>query len=101
MPAYIVSVRIQTKNPEALAEYAQLAPAAGSAAGRRMKRLATSSGRFQTLVGAAEGLSILEFETVQEAEDWFHSPEYQLALKQLLKGADYQMFLVEGTTETF
>lgn len=101
MPAYVISIRKQTKDRDALARYAQLAPAAGSAAGRRMKRLATSSGRLRVLKGNAEGLSILEFATFEQAEAWFDSGEYQVALKHLFAGADYEMFLVEGETEVF
>lgn len=101
MPAYIVSVRLRTKDRAALARYAQLAPAAGSAAGRKLKRLVTSSNRFRALNGDAEGLSILEFDTIAEAEAWFYSPEYQLALEQLLQGADYHIYLTEGSSEIF
>jgi uncharacterized protein (DUF1330 family) len=101
MPAYIVSIRHATKDVAALADYGRRALAAGSAAGRTFKRLATSAGAFKALHGAAEGLSILEFATKADAEDWFHSPEYQTAFHSLLEGADYSIFLVEGDTECF
>jgi uncharacterized protein (DUF1330 family) len=101
MPAYIVSIRHATKDHAALAEYGRRAPAAGSAAGRTFKRLATSAGMFRALRGSAEGLSILEFATTAAAEDWFDSPEYQAALQFLIKGADYSIFLIEGETEIF
>lgn len=100
MPGYVVSVRLSTRAPEELAEYARKSPA--SAAGRYMKRLATSTGRFRVLAGPqAEGMSILEFPTFEEAAAWFDSAEYQEALAHLLKGADYGMYLIEGETEAF
>jgi uncharacterized protein (DUF1330 family) len=100
--AYVVSIRLATKNLDELARYAQKAPASGAAAGRTMKRLATSSGRIRSLIGGApDGVSILEFATFEEAEAWFDSPEYQEAVRHLCQGADYQMFIVEGQTEIF
>ena len=102
MSAYVVSIRLATKNPDELSVYAQKAPASGAAAGRAMRRLATSSGRIRALLGGVpEGVSILEFATFEEAEAWFESPEYQEAVLHLTRGADYQMFIVEGQTEVF
>jgi uncharacterized protein (DUF1330 family) len=102
MPAYVVSIRRSTSDPAALALYAADAPRAGAAAGRRMKRLATSSGRLRVLAGdPVEGASILEFDTFDEAQAWFDSDEYQHAVRHLFAGAEYQMLVVEGETEVF
>lgn len=102
MPAYVISVRRATSDPAAMARYAAEAPRAGSAAGRTIKRLATSTGRLRVLAGGrVEGVSILEFPSFEEAEAWFDSDEYQDAVRHLFAGADYQMIIVEGQTEVF
>lgn len=101
MPAYVVSIRRTTRDQGELAEYARKAPG-GPTAPRPAKRLATSSGEFRSLLGTpAEGMSILQFENVAAAEAWFHSDHYQEALGHLLRGAEYEMYLVGGDTEVF
>lgn len=100
MPAYFVAIRSATRDPSEVETYQRKSPA--SAAGRRIKRLATSSNRLRSTAGAVpEGASILEFPTFEEAEAWYDSPEYQDAVQHLLKGADYQTFIVEGDVELF
>lgn len=101
MPAYIVSIKHLTRDSTELEEYARKA-VGGPEDPLPDRRLATSSGRFRSLLnGRAEGMSILEFPDFDAAQDWFHSPHYQDALQHLVRGADYEMFLVEGETELF
>jgi uncharacterized protein (DUF1330 family) len=38
---------------------------------------------------------VLEFETVQEAKDWYYSPQYQEALKHRLGTARSRAVIVE------
>lgn len=100
MPAYFVAVRSRIKDPAELKLYAEKSPA--SAAGRNIRRLATSTGRLRGTAGAIpDGASILEFPTFEDAEAWYDSPEYQEAVRHLFKGADYQTFIIEGDTELF
>jgi uncharacterized protein (DUF1330 family) len=100
MPAYFVAIRSAVKDPAELEIYQRKSPA--SAAGRHIKRLATSSNRLRSTAGAApDGVSILEFRSFEEAEDWYDSPEYQEAVRHLFRGADYQTFIVEGGVEMF
>ena len=104
MSAYVVSIRLATKNPDELSVYAQKAPASGAAAGRTMRATGNlvRAGSASLLGGMhPTGVSILEFATFEEAEAWFDSPEYQEAVRHLCQGADYQMFIVEGQTEVF
>ena len=55
-------------------------------------------GKHEVLEGAAmEGAVILEFPTVDAAETFCYSPGYQAALSHRLLGADYRVFIVEGT----
>ena len=100
MPAYFIAIRSRIKDPAELKLYAEKSPA--SAAGRSIKRLATSTGRLRGTAGAIpDGASILEFPSFEEAEAWYDSPEYQEAVAHLFQGADYQTFIIEGDTEFF
>jgi uncharacterized protein (DUF1330 family) len=99
MPAFVISIRKATTNPAELEIYAEQAPAATRVA---VKRLVTSSTTVTTLIGARiEGVSILEFRDISEARQWFDSPSYQDAVSHLIKGAEYDMFLVAGEPEIF
>lgn len=54
-------------------------------------------GRTEAIEGEApDGIVMLEFETAQEAKDWYHSPAYQAALLHRQKAADYRVMIVEG-----
>ncbi len=43
-----------------------------------------------------DGLLILEFPSHDDARAWYNSPEYQKAIEQRKKGADYRAILIEG-----
>jgi uncharacterized protein (DUF1330 family) len=95
MSAYVVLVRERTHDPAELQSYAQMAPAAR--AGRDLTALAFY-GDFEVLEGAPiEGAVLLRFPSMQAAREWYTSPAYQAALPHRLKGADYRVFLLEGT----
>ena len=95
MPAYFVAVRSRIKDPAELKIYAEKSPA--SAAGRSIKRLATSTNRIRSTAGAIpDGASILEFPTFEEAEAWYDSPAYRKVREHRYKGADYRAIIVEG-----
>ena len=94
MPAYFVAIRDKTKDPSALETYGK--EAAGASAGHKMIPRAVY-GRHVNLEGPpAEGLVILEFASVAEAEAWYHSPAYQKAMQHRVRGADYRVYIVEG-----
>ncbi|MBV8048750.1 MAG: DUF1330 domain-containing protein [Paludibacterium sp.] len=95
MSAYVVFTRELTRDAEEMAQYKQKAPAAR--AGRDVTPLAFY-GEFEVLEGAPiEGAVILRFPNMEAAREWYHSPEYQNALPHRLKGADYRVFLIQGT----
>lgn len=95
MPAYIVVLR---KGPitdqAAMAEY--------------QKRTKQMKGTYEliprVIYGATEGLEgempdgviMLEFPSMEKAREWYHSEEYQAAVKYRLASADYDAFIVEG-----
>jgi uncharacterized protein (DUF1330 family) len=54
-------------------------------------------GAIQALEGAApDGMVMLQFPTVEDAEAWYNSPGYQAAIPHRKKGADYRAFIVQG-----
>jgi uncharacterized protein (DUF1330 family) len=90
-----VIVDIDVTDPIGYDEYKQLAPAAVAAYGG--KYLARG-GRAETLEGAwvPKRPVILEFECMERAKQWLHSPEYRAA-KQLRHGtAKSNMVVIEG-----
>jgi uncharacterized protein (DUF1330 family) len=94
MPAYFVAIRDKTKDAAALETYGKAA--GGSMAGHKMTPRALY-GRQVNLEGSpAEGIVILEFPSVEEAEAWYHSPAYQAAVIHRHKGADYRVYIVDG-----
>ena len=55
-------------------------------------------GALEVLEGApAQGVVILEFEDVEKARAWYHSPAYQEAARHRFAGAVYRGLIVEGT----
>lgn len=55
------------------------------------------NGKFEALEGPApHSVVMLEFPTMEEAKAWYHSPEYQVALKHRFLGANCRVVLVEG-----
>ena len=97
MSAYVVFLRLRTRNPAELALYAQAAPA--FMAGHDVRRLA-NFGPCETVEGAgAEGVAILEFATMAAAKAWYESPAYQEASRHRFMGGDYSAIFVEGVEE--
>jgi len=95
MAAYIVFIRLRTRDPEQLALYAKQAPA--FMAGHAVRPLANFSGSCESLEGAAaEGAAILEFPTLAEAKAWYVSPAYQKACEHRYQGGDYCAMILEG-----
>jgi uncharacterized protein (DUF1330 family) len=45
---------------------------------------------------APDGVIMLEFPDVAEAQAWYNSPGYQAALPHRLKAANYRAFIVQG-----
>jgi uncharacterized protein (DUF1330 family) len=54
-------------------------------------------GAIEVLEGAApDGVVILQFPTLADAQAWYNSPGYQAAIPHRKKGADYRAFIVQG-----
>lgn len=94
MTAYAIFMRTATHDPAELKTYAEKVPA--SRAGHDMTALVRYGRHIVKEGGPVEGVVVLQFPTVAEAEAWYHSPAYQEAAQHRLKGADYQVVIVEG-----
>ncbi|MBV8625590.1 MAG: DUF1330 domain-containing protein [Herbaspirillum sp.] len=95
MSAYVVFIREKTTNPDEFAQYAQKAAAART--GHDITRIAFY-GQMDVLEGPqAEGVAILRFPDMDAARAWYNSPAYKEAREHRFKGAEYRMFLVEGS----
>jgi uncharacterized protein (DUF1330 family) len=94
MAAYLV-VDIDVTNPAQFEEYKKLAPAAiAKHGGRYLIR----GGAYETIEGnwKPQRLTVVEFESMEKAKAFYHSPEYQTAIKTRLGAATMNMLLVQG-----
>ena len=94
MPKGYVIARITVTDPEAYAEYAKGATAAiRQYNGRPLVR----GGAYEALEGEARGRNvIIEFESLEQAKRYFHSPEYQAAKAKRAGAAVAEIVAVEG-----
>lgn len=94
MSAYVVMIREETTDQAEMDSYASHAPLARE--GHAVTPL-VRYGALNILEGPAfEGCLIHRFPSVKEAEAWYHSPNYQKAVKHRHNGAQYRVFIVEG-----
>ncbi|WP_029146891.1 DUF1330 domain-containing protein [Methylophilus sp. 5] len=94
MSAYVVMLREQTTNQADMETYASHALLARE--GHAVTPL-VRYGALTILEGPAfEGCLIHRFPTVEAAEAWYHSPQYQQAARHRQHGAQYRVFIVEG-----
>ncbi|OFZ97054.1 MAG: D-fructose-6-phosphate amidotransferase [Betaproteobacteria bacterium RIFCSPLOWO2_02_67_12] len=94
MAAYVIA-EVNVTEPKSYEEYRKLVPAT----------LEKHGGRFLVRGGAVETkeggwaparIVVLEFSSMAQARNWYHSPEYQQALAIRLKTADSKVIFVEG-----
>src|ERR1700691_2001097 len=79
MPASAVVIREKTRNSAKLDEYRKLAPASFE---KHPVKFLAIHGRSEVLEGPkSEDIIILEFPNYEAAQAWYHSPEYQAALR--------------------
>jgi uncharacterized protein (DUF1330 family) len=91
---YWVTCYHSISDPEKLAAYAKLAPAATAPFGGRYLVRGTPSTAFEA--GRKERLVIGEFPSVEKAIAAYNSPAYQEALKALGDGAVRDIRIIEG-----
>lgn len=94
MTAYMIFLRRHIHNADTMKTYTELARVADR--GFTTETL-VRYGELQVLEGApVDGIFISSFPTVEEAEAWYNSDGYTRAREHRLKGADYDVYLVEG-----
>ena len=94
MPAYVI-YQGEVFDPERYEEYKRLvAPNIAAAGGRYLVR----GGQAEALEGALPGSRtvVVEFPTMQAAEDWYRSEEYSAIRKVREGAARANIYVVEG-----
>jgi uncharacterized protein (DUF1330 family) len=95
MVAYVVFTRVRTRDPAQLKQYAD--SRTKFFAGHNVRTLVPFGTPFEVLEGpSVEGVSILEFPTLEEARAWYSSPAYQAASQHRFRGGDYTSIIVDG-----
>ncbi len=90
---WVVSYR-SISDPQKLAAYAKLAPAATAPFGARYVARGTAAAAFEA--GVKERIVITEFPSVQQAIAAYESPAYRAALQALGDGAERDVRIIEG-----
>jgi uncharacterized protein (DUF1330 family) len=90
---WVVSYR-SISDPQKLAAYAKLAPAATAPFGARYVARGTAAAAFEA--GVKERIVITEFPSVQQAIAAYESPNYRAALQALGNGAERDVRIIEG-----
>jgi len=92
--AYWVTTYRSISNPDTLAAYAKLAPAAIAPFGGHYLARGTAAAAYEG--GLKERIVISEFPSVENANNAYNSPAYQNALKALGNGAVRDIRIVEA-----
>ena len=94
MPKGYMIVRMTVTDPETYKHYAELASAAVQRYGARFL---VRGGRQEAVEGEARPRNVvLEFETFEAAQTYYHSPEYQAAVAVRKPAGIGEVVLVEG-----
>ena len=96
MPAYIVA-EIEIEDPVRYEQYRKIAPASIAAYGGRY---VVRGGRTEVLEGpwSPPRLVILEFPSLERAQEWWNSPEYAPAKALRQSCSQAKLIVVEGLT---
>ena len=95
MSAYIIVMREEPlQDPESYAQYQTLTRQINVDI-KLIPRVIY--GKIEALEGEApDGMVMMEFETFEQAHQWYHSGEYQNVLPYRLRSARHRAFIVEG-----
>jgi uncharacterized protein (DUF1330 family) len=94
--AYWINTFRSISDPERFARYAELAGPAMRAAGGRFLARGLPAAAFE--LGTVERTTLIEFDSVSDAEAAYRSPAYQQALEVLGDAAVRDIRIIEGTT---
>ena len=95
MPAYIIA-EVDVTNPTGYEAYR---PLAGASIAQYGGKFVVRGGKAELIEGSADParIVVIEFADSDAAKRWYHSPEYQEALKIRLANSTGRVLLVEGT----
>ena len=94
MPAYVIA-EVNVTNPTGYESYR---PLAGASVAQYGGRFVVRGGKSELIEGSPEParVVVIEFADMDAAKRWYHSPEYQEALKIRLANSRGRVLLVEG-----
>ena len=94
MAAYVIA-EVNVTDPQLYADYGKLVAATVEKYGGRF---AVRGGKVESKEGGwnPARLVMLEFPSMEQAREWYHSPEYAPALALRLKAANARLIFVEG-----
>ncbi|WP_033295826.1 DUF1330 domain-containing protein [Amycolatopsis jejuensis] len=93
MSAYLIGIREQVHDQGSYAKYLETAPPTLPSTAK----FHASDGRFTVLEGAAaDGVVLVEFDSYEQAREWYESAEYRAAKKFREGAVDYRLLIVEG-----
>ena len=93
--AYWVTFYRKITNPDALAAYSKQAGPAIQAGGGKFLARGVPAKTYEA--GVKERAVVIEFESLEQAERTFESPEYQAAARLLVGAADRDIRIIQGT----
>jgi len=96
MVAYVIAERIDQWDPEVFAAYGPLAAASIARFGGRYLAKGDRIGLLEGDDAAPLAVAVLEFPSVERAEAWFASEDYQKAAAIRRGGARNRFLLIDG-----
>ncbi|MFD1951553.1 DUF1330 domain-containing protein [Sphingomonas arantia] len=94
MPAYVIFIREKTVDQAELNTYRQLVKAVLE---KWPVKFLSDYGAMEVVEGSEPvGVVLVEFPTMREAQDWYHSPEYQAVIRHRLAGGEYRGLIIDG-----
>ncbi|MEM9965508.1 MAG: DUF1330 domain-containing protein [Asticcacaulis sp.] len=94
MPKGYIIAQSRVTDPESFAKYVE---GTKPAAEKHGMRPVARGGRSQVLEGRGHArVTVLEFDSYEDALAYYNSPEYQAAREHRLNAAEFDMVVVEG-----
>ena len=96
MPGYVVGVLNGINDGPAFEGYQHVAePTITQYGGKRV--FLSSSVEIGDGNWSPMGIIVFEFESVEQARKWYHSPEYQAVVNQRINSTDSAVVLIDGS----
>ena len=95
MPGFVIGQLKEISNPDAFGGYQGAAvPTVVQYGGK----LVINSAKVEGADGdwSPTAVVVLEFESVEQARKWYHSPEYQAVVGQRFDSADSAVIIIDG-----